>query len=330
MLFILVLTLLTLVNAFFAAVEIAYVSVRKIKIVNEADKGSKTAKVILKFLKNPDVYLSSIQVGMTLISLIEGYYGGQVLARWLEPILLKFEISSWLANALSLLLSIGGITYLSIVIGELLPKTIALRNPQRTAFFLTPAFRIFTLIALPFVKILTASTHFLLRLWGGEKSENHILTNDDLKGLLGMAYRQGTLEKEELKIHENIFSFYDLVVETIMIEKDKVIAIDQMATRKSIEAILRGSKHNYFPLLNSRHKVVGILCSRDFFMNPQKSLTDLFQSTCTIKSNQTAPELLKAFKTKKKNFAVVTNDRKDFIGIVTMYDLGRALIGKFQ
>jgi putative hemolysin len=307
--------------------EIAYVSLKKIKIINEADKGNKTANVILHFLNDPGEYLSSIQVGITLISLVEGYYGGRVLSTLLEPLFMKWGISKWIAHILGLLVSIGGITYLSIVLGELLPKTLALRSPQKIAFLLTPSFRIFTLIAFPFIKILTTGTHFLIRLFGGEKTENQILTDNDLKGLLGLAYKQGTLEKEELKIHENIFGFYDLLVEKIMVEKDKVVTVKETNSRESIESVLKKSEHNYFPLLNGDDQVIGILSSKDFFMNPEKSVTELLQPPCFIKVNQTAPDVLNIFKEQRRNFGAVTSDTGNFIGIVTMNDLGRSLIG---
>src|ERR1700686_2987226 len=124
-----ILILLILTNAYFSAAEIALVSVKKFRIQEEADKGNKGARQILDLLKNPDEYLSSIQVGITLVGIIEGLYGGKALEAYLEPKLVASGMSLWFAHALSIVLGIGFITYITVVIGELLPKSVALQSP---------------------------------------------------------------------------------------------------------------------------------------------------------------------------------------------------------
>lgn len=195
MIFVLLLVVLILINGYFSAAEIAMVSVKRFRIQQEADKGNKHALEVLSLLQNPEEYLSAIQVGITLVGIIEGLYGGEILQQYLEPKLSGLGLSSLFSHVLSIVLGVGFITYITIILGELLPKSIALQLPQRIALRIAPSFRLFTLIAYPFVTFLTKSTHLLLKVFRIKGSENQKLTDADLKSFLSLAYRQGTIEK---------------------------------------------------------------------------------------------------------------------------------------
>jgi putative hemolysin len=327
--FILILILLLiLLNGYFSAAEIAIVSVENFKIQEEADKGNKSAKTILEYLKEPSGYLSTIQVGLTLIGLIEGFYGGEVFETYLEPKFVAMGMSAWWAHAIGIAIGVGLITYITIVVGELLPKSLALRSPQKIALKIVPSFRFFTFISYPFVQILTISTRFLLRIIHANVPENQKLTDDDLKSLLSQAYRQGTLEKEELKLHENIFDFYDQVAESIMTPLQEVVSIRLEISPEQAEQIIRGSIHSYFPVVQGQNVLVGYLCAREYFRDNGKNIREQTRTACTIKKNQKASELLKKFKEKNQNFGIVVNDNGELYGLVTMHDIGESLLGK--
>jgi putative hemolysin len=328
--FILILILLLiLLNGYFSAAEIAIVSVEPYKIQEAADKGNKNAKTILEYLKEPSGYLSTIQVGLTLIGLIEGLYGGEVFETYLEPKFINMGMSAWWAHVTGIAIGVGLITYITIVIGELLPKSLALQSPQKIALKIVPSFRFFTFISYPFVQILTVSTRFLLRIIHANKPENQKLTDDDLKSLLSQAYRQGTLEKEELKLHENIFDFYDQQVEAIMTPLQEVISIRLEISSEQADQIMRQSHHSYFPVVKEQNVLVGYICSRDYFRDKDKTIREQTHTACTLKKNQKASELLKKFKEKNQNFGIVVNDNGQLFGLVTMHDIGESLIGQF-
>jgi putative hemolysin len=261
--------------------------------------------------------------------MIEGLYGGQVLEAWLEPKFAAWGFSSWAAHLFSLVLGIGFITYISIVIGELLPKSVALQQPQRIALRIAPSFRIFTFLALPFVKLLTWSTHLMVRLLHVRNSENPKLSESDLRNLLSLAYRQGTLEKNKWLLHENIFTFYERTVQTIMTPRDKVVVIDEMMTPEAAENILRNSPHNYFPVIRQKQKVVGYLSAKDFFMNEGKPIKELTKPSCTLTTDCKASELLQKFKEFKQNFGIVANEKGELNGVVTMHDIAEEIVGQF-
>ena len=328
MIFLVVFLFLLLVNAYFSAAEIALVSVKKIKVQQQADQGNEDARDILNIINDPDQYLSAIQVGITLVGLIEGLYGGEKLAGFIVPVLRYWGMSTWLAHAAALFFSIALITYVTIILGELLPKSVALQYPQKTAFRIASSFKLFTTVFYPFVKLLTASTHFLTRMTGIKGSENQKITEGDLRSILGVAYRQGTLEKSKWVLHDNVFNFYEQTVEKIMTPKEKVIFIEDISTRSAVEDIFRKHNHQIFPVMGKDKKVTGCIYVKDFFMKAQDPLKDIILPTCVISPGQTASELLKNFKDKNRNFAVVVNSAGDLAGVVTMHDIGQVLIGK--
>jgi len=329
MTYLILLLLLILINAYFSAAEIAMISVKKFRMHEEADKGNKSAGEILKLLKTPDEYLSSIQIGITLVGIFEGLYTGKFLQAYFEPVLFSWGMPSWSVYTLNSVLGIGLITYITITIGELLPKSIALQFPEKIALRIVPSFRLFSFMAYPFVKLLTGSTRLMLNLLRIRRPETQKLSDSDLRNLLSMAYRQGTLEKNEWLLHENIFNFYDqTTVERIMTPVEKVALIDERMTSEMIENVLRDSEHNYFPVIQQEDKIVGCLSAKDFFMKRGKPLNEITQQPCTVTRDQKPPELLQKFKDHNSKFGIVINENGKLAGVVTMRDILEILVGK--
>ncbi len=321
--------ILTLLYAYFSAVEFSLVSVRQFRIQQAADEGNDSAKKLLSLLKDPEGYLSAVQVGITLVALVEGLYGGEAFQHSLEPKFLKLGLPFWLAHTLSLVIGIGVITYFIMLLGEVFPKTLAIRNPQKFALKLTPSFLIFTRLFYPFVRLLTWGTNLLLRIFSLESSENKQLTDADLKSLLSLAHHQGTIEERELRLHENIFTFYDLRVHQIMTSLNDVVAIKESMSWDEAHAIIKESNHNFFPVINSNNQVTGLLNAKTFLINHDSILKDLVQPISKFKENTVVSEVLSNFQKSSVNFGAVTAIGDELLGIVTIHDLGEALIGKY-
>ncbi len=329
MIYLILFILLTLLNAYFSAIEIAMVSIRPFRIQQEADQGSASAKRLLILLKSPEEYLSAVQVGITLVTIVDGLYGGEAFQQFLEPRFLQFGLPSWLAHGLSLLVGIGSITYFTILLGELFPKTLALRNPQKVALALTGSFFIFTKLFYPFVRLLTRGTHILLDLFTFKSSESKKLTDADLKSLLSLAYNQGTIEEHELKLHENIFTFYDLLVNQIMTPLERIVVVKESMTWEDVDVVVKQSPHNYFPVVKENNQVVGFLSAKDFLTHSRKAMVDLVLPICKVHERDKTSDVLVRFQKASVNFGVVTGNRGELIGIVTIHDIGESLIGKF-
>jgi putative hemolysin len=328
---ILIIFILTLLNGFFALSEIALVSVKKSRIEHLAAQGSSRAKIVLQLLENPENFLSSVQVGITLIGIISGAYGGVTLTDDMEQFLSSFTILSSYHHIISLVTVIGSITYFSIVIGELVPKTIAMNNAESIALFCVPIIKYFTLITYPFVKLLSVSTNFILKLFGIKENETEKVSEDELRFMLKNARKQGVLEKEESEVHHNLFSFTDQTAKSLMTHSSEVEWINSNLPVETIFEKLKESVHSKFIVGDgSIDKVLGVITIRDFLEHYKREgfeLAQIINVPIFIIHNTPAFKILNAFKSKKQYIAIVVDEFGATKGIITLHDLTEAIVG---
>lgn len=326
-----VILILTLLNGFFALSELALVSVKKTRIEHLAAQGSSRAKAILKLLENPENFLSSVQVGITLIGIIAGAYGGAALTDDLESYLSRFDFLRSVVHDVSLVIVIGGITYFTIVIGELVPKTIAMNHAESIALNCVPVIRYFTLATYPFVKVLSFSTGLILKLFGVKQNEGEKIMEEELRFILKNAGKQGVLEKEESQVHQNLFSFTDQTARSLMTHSSQLEWIDLRQDKETIFAQLRESVHSKFIVADgSLNQVKGVITIKDFleqYMKPGFSFTQIMNEPIFIVENTPAFRILNLFKTQKQYIGIVVDEFGHVNGIVTLHDLFEAIIG---
>lgn len=331
MLFTLIIILLIIVNGYFSLAEIALVSVNKARLSEEAEEGNKRAARTLALLEDPEEFLSSIQVGITLVGIIEGLYGGERLALYVGPVFLHWGLHPDVAHALALVLSIGVITYVTIVLGELIPKSLALQFPHRTALAIAGSLRWFSWLTYPFVKLLTVSTQLLLKAFGIKNDQKETITEGDLRTMLSTAYKQGILEKNELKLHQNVFNFNDLKAEYIMTPRHLVVTLDDEISREQMADILKQYDYACFPVFHDdKDQIIGVIMSKEFFMYPEKSLKELMKVPCFIALHQPLPTVFQQFQVTMWPFGVVVNAYGGFEGVITVYDVGTAIFGNLR
>jgi putative hemolysin len=328
---ILIIFILTLLNGFFALSEIALVSVKKSRIEHLAAQGSSRAKIVLQLLENPENFLSSVQVGITLIGIISGAYGGVTLTDDMEQFLSSFTFLSSYHHIISLVTVIGSITYFSIVIGELVPKTIAMNNAESIALFCVPIIKYFTMITYPFVKLLSVSTNLILKLFGIKENESEKVSEDELRFMLKNARKQGVLEKEESEVHHNLFSFTDQTAKSLMTHSSEVEWINSNQTVETIFEKLKESVHSKFIVGDgSIDKVLGVITIRDFLEHYKREgfeLAQIINLPIFIIHNTPAFKILNAFKSKKQYIAIVVDEFGATKGIITLHDLTEAIVG---
>jgi len=328
---ILVIFLLTLLNGFFALSEIALVSVKKSRIDHLLSLGNKNALEVKKLLENPENFLSSVQVGITLIGIVSGAYGGATLAKDFEAYLNSFGIFQTYVPVVSYVLVIGGITYFTIVIGELVPKTIAMNNSESIALFTVPIIKYFTIATYPFVKLLSASTGLILSLLRVKENPEEKITEDELRYLLKSARVQGVLEKEESEIHHNLFSFTDQTAKSLLTHRSEVEWINLNKERQAIFDQLKESVHSKFVVSSGDlDNVQGVITIRDFLENFNKAdfkWTDIIEEPIFIAQSTPAFKILNLFKKKRQYIGIVVDEYGSMRGIVTLHDLIEAIVG---
>lgn len=328
---ILVIFVLTLLNGFFALSEIALVSVKKARMEQLAAKGSARAKTVLKLLENPENFLSSVQVGITLIGIVSGAYGGANLTDDMIRILTPLPLSEEYRQILALVTVVGSITYFSIVIGELVPKTIAMNNAESISLFAVPVIKYFTKLTYPFVWLLSVSTSLILKLFGVKLDEGEKVSEDELRFMLKTASLQGVLEMEESEVHNNLFSFTDQTAKSLMTPRSDVEWINKKDSIEVIFEKIRESVHSKFIVGDgSIDRILGIITIRDFlenFKRPDFQLKQILQPPILVVEETPAFKILNGFKNKKQYIGIVIDEFGATKGIVTLHDLTEAIMG---
>ena len=328
---IIVILLLILINGFFALSEIAIVSAKKRKLEEASKSGKKGADTALSLQSDPHNFLSSVQVGITLIGIINGAYGGQAFAGELVPFFQRFALTASIADVLSLIIVVFLITYVSIVIGELVPKTIALNNSEKMAIMAAPTIYIVSIIFFPFVKLLSFSTGFINKLIG-LKPKDEIISEMELRAMLKTASHEGIIDVEENIIHEQVFYFSDKRAKHLMTHRTDVEWVDISKSRQDVIADLLKTKHS--KILACRKNIddfVGIISMRDFLIrlnnNKEFTIESLISEPIIIPNTVRAQKVLENFKNSYKFVAVVVDEYGSLEGIITIHDIFENLVG---
>lgn len=328
---VLVIVLLTLVNSFFSLSEIALVSVKPTRIQALADKGSERAKTILQLLSDPEGFLSSVQVGITLIGIISGAYGGAALTDDFEGLLMHWPVFGSYTHDVAMVVVIGSITYFTIVVGELVPKTIAMSDPQRIALFVAPIIKAFATATYPIVRLLAISTAVVMKLIPVRVKTNSKMSADELRAILRTANMEGVIDKESSLAHQNLFRFSDRVARTLMTHRSGVEWIDGTAPLADIIAQVRASTRSYFPVAYGRlDDIQGTAHARDLLDEATRSgfkLQDVVRPAIIIPESAPAFDILKLFQQRKHYIAIVVDEHGVFEGLVTLHDLMEAIVG---
>jgi putative hemolysin len=328
----LVILLLILANGFFSMSEIAIVSFKRIRIDKFAEKHPKAVCKALFLQDHQEEFLASIQVGITLISLLTGFIGGASLSPYIEPLFLWMGVSAGLAKSIALVISFTVITFVTIVIGELVPKTIALSKPERVAVAVAPAMNFFRILFKPIVSLLSSTTTLIDKMLGVKENEDH-LTEDELLDMIKEAGETDVIEEEQSEMHENIFSFADKRAIHVMIHRSEIEWIDVNLPKEefinqlfdfSVSRVLVCDKHveNY----------LGVLNIKDFFMELHKSgdvdVRDLLDEPLVFPENTEAQDILNEFRKAQFYFGVVVDEFGDLAGIVTLHDIMESIVGE--
>lgn len=328
---VLIITLLILLNGFFALSEIALVSSKRSRLEQLRNEGRKGSSSALKLLDNSEGFLSAIQVGITLIGIVNGVYGGINIADDLTPFFQKYALLAGYAEEIALTVTVLTITYFSIVIGELVPKTIALTNPERIAVRIAAPIAWFSMIFFPVVRFLSFSTSLINRLLGIRKHPDS-MTEAELRQMLRSASRDGVIEKNQDFMHQKVFYFADKRARHIMTHRLEIEWIDISQPTDVVRKNILKSKHSR--LVCSRGTLdsfQGILNVRDFFaadvVSKEYSITGLLIQPVIVPETADAYKVLDLFKQKQIYFCVVVNEYGGIEGIITLHDILENLIG---
>jgi len=326
-----ILGLLIILNGFFVLSETALISSKKARLEQYKVKGSVGARTALKLLENSEVFLSATQVGITFISIITGVYSGVNIAENITPFFSQFDFTREFAHEISISLTVLVITYITIVISELVPKTIAISRPERIAIRVAPAVYYFSKTFYPFVRLLSVSTNLINKLIGLKPAEGQV-TEEELRHMLRFASNEGVIEEEQNRMHEKVFYFSDKKAKHIMTHRKDVEWIDLEQSQEDFHAEILGLKHSKVIVgRGSIDEFTGILKVKEYLINyyspTPKKLESLLNDPLVIPENADAQKVLDLAREKQNYMAVVVDEYGSFEGIITLHDILENIIG---
>jgi putative hemolysin len=324
--------LLILANGVFAMSETAFVSARKVRLQQWANEGNAKAAAALEFVNSPNRLLSTVQLGITLIGILAGAFGGATIAGALAE---KIHAIPWLApysDALALALVVIVITYLSLVIGELVPKRIALNNPERIAMFMVRTMQVLSAISSPFIRLLSLSTEGILRLIGLRPSSEPPITEEEINVLIEEGTQIGTFEAAEQDMIERIFRLGDRRVSALMTHRPDIIWLDVNDPLLDITQTIRESIYSRFPVCDgSLDNVLGMLHVKDlllqYMVGQPLDLKAALQTPLYVIDNTSTLKVLELFKQTGQQAALVIQEYGDIEGLITLNDILEAIVG---
>jgi putative hemolysin len=328
-----VLGLLILLNGFFALSEVALISSKQARLEQFKMNGRKGARTALKLLQNSENFLSAIQVGITLIGIVTGVYGGMNLADDFTPFFTQFESIARYAHEIALTITVLIITFISIVIGELVPKTIAMGNPEKIAMMVAPAIYYISLTFYPFVRLLALSTNLINRLIGIKPNPEQ-MTEGELLYMLKVASHEGVIEKEQNQMHEKVFYFSDKRAKHIMTYRTDVEWVDIDLPAELLHAeILKMNHSKILACRKYQEEFVGVLIVKEYLLNyfsdEPAEITQILHSPIIIPESTVAQKVLNLFKQKQFYYSVVVNEYGSLEGIITLHDILESIVGDF-
>lgn len=329
----LVILALILANGIFAGAEIALISIRKTRIAEMAEEGSRRGRAVKALRDDPERLLATVQVGITVVGASAAAFGGARLAAELAPLLEGLPLVGRRADTVALGLVIAFVSYLSLVLGELVPKSLALRGAESYGRLVARPLLGLTVLARPLVWFLTASSNLVLRLFGDRTSFTETrLSSEELHMLVDEATRSGAIDPRAGEIAARAIDFGGLAAEHVMVPRGAVVALSRRATHAEIQRVLLEENHTRMPVYDgSVDDIVGYVSAKDVLaMVLQRDviiLEDLIRPAYFVPDRMPAVDLLHELQRRRTALAIVVDELGGFAGIVTIEDLLEELVG---
>lgn len=331
------LIILIFLNAFFAASEIAFISLNDAKIDMQAKEGNRKAKKIKKMLENPSKFLATIQIGITLAGFLSSAFASEAFASKIAPILHNLipavELRVW--NSISIILITIILSYFTLIFGELVPKRLAMKYYEKIAFATIGVIRFISIVTAPFVKFLTFSTNIVSKLFGITGNEEETVTEEEIRMMVDVGEEKGTIDKEEKEMINNVFEFNDKTASEIMIPRKEVYALDMnLSISKVLEEITDNEDFRYsrIPVYEETiDEIKGIVYIKDILLstkNKSVKVKNLVKEAYYIPETKQLNELFEDLRKNRKQIAIVVDEYGGTAGIVTMEDILEEIVGE--
>ena len=330
-----VLTILILINAYFAASEIAFISLNDAKIEKQAKEGNKKAKQIEKMLKTPSKFLATIQIGITLAGFLSSAFASETFADKIAPYLYNMipAVSLGVWKSISIIFITIILSFFTLVFGELVPKRIAMKHYEKISFGTIGVIRTISIITAPFVKLLTSVTNGISKIFGVGENEEETVTEEEIKMMVDQGEESGTIKEDEKELINNVFEFNDITVSEIMRHRKDIFAVDiNISTDELLEELSKEEyRYSRIPVYDETiDEIKGVLYVKDVLKNINKKtfkVKNVIKDAYFISQNRLINEVFKELQKNKKQLAIILDEYGGTAGIVTMEDILEELVG---
>jgi putative hemolysin len=319
---------LILINGLFSMAEIALVSARKARLESQAAKGDIKAKEALELANHPDTFLSTVQIGITLIGILTGIFSGKnvtsKIVLWLNNYPSVAKYSDGIATAIVVVC----LTYLTLVLGELLPKRIGLARPEKIAKLSSRPMRVVSWITYPFIWLLTRSTNLLVKLFGLKSTDNQV-TEEEIKAMISEGTEHGAIEEAEQEIIERVFHLGDRNITELMTHRSDIVWLDLNDTVGQAEAIISGQLHTVYPVCDGKiDDIKGMVSIKDLYVaDPKTKISAIMKPAQYVPENNSAYQVLEFFKQTKAHYCFIVDEYGSVEGMITFFDILEAIVG---
>ncbi len=319
---------LVLLNGLFAMAEISLVSARKARLESQANKGDKKAKRALTLASHPDKFIATVQIGITLISILLGIYAEEGIKHHIANWLQQFDFVRPHIDSISKVLMLIVITYISLVLGELVPKRIGLSNAENIAKAVAGPMGIISTITFPFVWLLNYSSNFLVHIMGIKHSDNAV-TEEEIKAIISEGTEQGTIDEAEQEIIERVFHLSDRNITSLMTHRSDIVWLEANKTVGEVKVTLKEAMHTVYPVCEGNiDKIKGFVSIKELFTaDTDVMLGSISKQPMYVPENNTAYQVLEKFKETKIHQCFIVNEYGSIEGLITLNDILEAIVG---
>jgi putative hemolysin len=328
---IIIIVLLILLNGIFSMSEIAIVSSRKTRLDLSAKRGNKAAQAALDIAHAPNKFLSTVQIGITLIGILTGLFGGETMTEDVKVFFEKFDFFRPYAATIAVIVVVVFITFLSLVFGELVPKRIGLSNPEGIAKLVARPMNILSIITMPFVWLLTFTGDLIVRILGIKPKSDSQVTEEEIKAIIQEGTEGGAVQEIEQDIMERVLILGDRKVVSLMTNRNDLVFLGLNQSRENIEKIVSEDLHSMYPVYDQNpDNLKGVVLLKDLFLNVNKAdfeLKKYLREPVYLSENTSVYKALQFFKEKSVSYGLVTDEYGITMGVITLNDVLEALVG---
>jgi putative hemolysin len=326
---IIILFCLIFLNGLFVMAEISLVSARKSKLEDMASKGDLKAKSALNLTENPELFLSTAQIGITLIAILTGYYSGEKFSVYLKPYVEKISYLHHYAASISTALIVIMVTFLSILFGELIPKRLGLLMSERIARGVARPMRLLSRIGYPIVALLNWLSNLFFVVFSIKPSTDSNVTEDEIKAIINEGTEQGTIEEAEQEIIERVFHLGDRNITSLMTHRSDIIWFELHNNEETIKDKILQEPHSVYPVCDGEiDNIKGMVSIKDLYVADDTiPFKDLMKPALFVPENNTAYQVLEKFKESKNHSCCIVDEYGSLLGMITLNDILEAIVG---